>query len=157
MINNAKERRTIRLNIGSASIIMLFVVLCLTVLSVLSLLSAHSQKRLADRAAAVAANYYAAEIEAAAIYKEILNGDFSRVDAEAGAAGERYFSYVVVIDDNQTLSVRLRSVPAPTPEDAAALEIEYWKIVESRAWTTDESLGVLQVDEELFGDGMPFE
>ncbi|MDR3289087.1 MAG: hypothetical protein LBT22_06625 [Peptococcaceae bacterium] len=159
MMNNTKERRSISLNVGSATIIMLFVLLCLTVLSILSLLSANSQKQLADRAATVATNYYAAELKAAEIYQELLNGDFSHVEAEAAENGGQYFSYAVAIDENQTLSVRVRAVPAQTPEntESAALAIEYWKIIDAGDWTPDQSLGVLQGEETIFGGDLPFD
>ena len=55
------ERRPIRLHVGMATIVTIFSVLCLTVFSVLTLLSAHSEKQLAEVSAEAIRSYYAAE------------------------------------------------------------------------------------------------
>ena len=55
------ERRPIRLHVGMATIVTIFSVLCLTVFSMLTLLSAHSEKQLAEVSAEAIRNYYAAE------------------------------------------------------------------------------------------------
>jgi len=76
-----KQERSDRgfgLNIGSASIIMLFAVLSLTVLAALSLLSSNAQLRLTERSAATLKNYYTAD----AIAAQTLNA-IRRDDAEA--------------------------------------------------------------------------
>ena len=54
-------RRPIRLHVGMATIVTIFSVLCLTVFSVLTLLSAHSEKQLAEVSAEAIRSYYAAE------------------------------------------------------------------------------------------------
>ena len=55
------ERRPIRLHVGMATIVTIFSVLCLTIFSVLTLLSAHSEKQLAEVSAEAIRSYYAAE------------------------------------------------------------------------------------------------
>lgn len=55
------DRRPIRLHVGMATIVTIFSVLCLTVFSVLTLLSAHSEKQLAEVSAEAIRSYYAAE------------------------------------------------------------------------------------------------
>jgi Tfp pilus assembly protein PilX len=145
MTNNIKEPRSIKLNIGSASIIMLFVLLCLTVLSVLSLLSANSQKRLADKAAEVATNYYAAEVKAVKIFNEIQAGNFEQPGVTTAIDGNTtHCTYEVPIDDIQTLSVEVNFIVDEINDWHT--EIEQWKIVDSGEWNPSGSLDVLQVE-----------
>jgi predicted membrane-bound dolichyl-phosphate-mannose-protein mannosyltransferase len=127
-----KEKRSMGLNIGSASIIMLFAVLCLTVLSALSLLSASSQMRLSRRAADVVSDYYAADLAASQIYEAVKAGDTSRVETVRGDGGVSYH-YVVVIDKHQSLEVSLA-------EENGAVTVEQWKIIESGDWEPDDTL-----------------
>lgn len=59
-----REEKHIGLNIGSASIIMIFTIMCLTVFSVLSLVSAVAEHRNAERFAESTKAYYEADSEA---------------------------------------------------------------------------------------------
>ncbi|MDR0838201.1 MAG: hypothetical protein LBN99_01005 [Oscillospiraceae bacterium] len=130
-MNKERKPRPMGLNIGSASIIMLFAVLCLTVLSALSLLSANSQYTLAERSAKVSAAYYEADFKATEIYERVKNNDFSGVVAEDYYDDTRYYSYTVDIDEHQRLDVRLSIAHG-------AVEIVRWKIIESGEWTPDD-------------------
>jgi hypothetical protein len=123
------------LNIGSASVIMLFVVLSLTVLAALSLLSANSQHRIAERSAAAARAYYAADTEAAEIYGRVKGGDYSGVEAFEEDGRARY-RYSVEINEKSSLEVVL--------EDGAPPAIVSWRVTESGDWTPDDSLGLWQ-------------
>ena len=118
------------LNIGSASIIMLFAVLCLTVLAALSLLSANSQYSLAERSAEVTRAYYAAEVKAAQMYDLVKNGDLSSVSLYE-QNGETLYSYTVDIDEFQSFSVLIAIEDGTT-------QIRSWKIVEAGNWTPDD-------------------
>lgn len=62
-----REERPLGLNIGSASIIMIFAILCLTVFSALSLVTSVSEKKTAQRFADETAAYYEADSEAVKI------------------------------------------------------------------------------------------
>jgi hypothetical protein len=134
-----REKKQMGLNIGSASIIMLFSVLCLTVLASLSMLSANSQWRLANRSAAAVSAYYAADTQAARIYNSISTGgagaDVNRYEDENG---DTYASYEVPIDDNQTLAVIVRLSGA----DGGPPAILQWKAVDSGNWNPDTALDV---------------
>jgi hypothetical protein len=130
----SKERRPrqMGLNIGSASIIMLFAVLSLTVLAALSLLSANSQYALAQRSADAVSDYYAADYEAARIYERVAAGDYSDVEAyeETGAA---YYRYSVEISSRSALEVVLA-------EGGDRPAIISWRVTETDEWIPDESL-----------------
>lgn len=54
-----KEKRSFGLSIGSSSILMVFVVLCLTTFATLSLVSANADYKLSRKTADAAATYYA--------------------------------------------------------------------------------------------------
>ena len=72
-----REERPLGLNIGSASIIMIFAILCLTVFSALSLVTSVSEKKTAQRFADETAAYYEADSEAV----KIKNGIQAAIDA----------------------------------------------------------------------------
>ena len=72
-----REERPLGLNIGSASIIMIFAILCLTVFSALSLVTSVSEKKTAQRFADETAAYYEADSEAV----KIKNSRQAAIDA----------------------------------------------------------------------------
>ena len=130
MKKQENRQRPMGLNIGSASIIMLFAVLCLTVLAALSLLSANSQHSLAERSAEVTRAYYAAEVKAAQMYDLVKNGDLSSVSLYE-QNGETLYSYTVDIDEFQSFNVLIAIEDGTT-------QIRSWKIVEAGNWTPDD-------------------
>ena len=52
------ERRSVGVNVGSASIVMIFAVLCLTVFSTLSFVTAKHERKLAEKSAIAQQQYY---------------------------------------------------------------------------------------------------
>jgi hypothetical protein len=128
------------LNIGSASIIMLFAVLSLTVLAALSLLSANSQYALARRSADAVSDYYAADYAASEIYEQIASGDYTGVDVSSDETGIIYYSYSVAMGSGNSLDVVLAGEDHPA--------VVSWRITESGAWEAeDDPLNVWQGDE----------
>ena len=51
------ERRSVGINVGSASIVMIFAVLCLTVFSTLSFVTANHERKLAEKSALAVQHY----------------------------------------------------------------------------------------------------
>ena len=127
-----QRRPPMRLNIGSASIIMLFSVLCLTVLASLSLLSAGTQWKLAQRSANSVSEYYAADFAASEIYSRVEQGDLTGITIEE-ENGIVLYSYAVKISDRQRLVVELQ-------DNAGELAIVVWKAEETGDWTPDDSI-----------------
>jgi hypothetical protein len=125
------------LNIGSASIVMLFAVLCLTVLAALSLLSANSQYALSERSADAVKAYYKADMAAAVIYERVKGGDLTGVEAEesSGPGIAAAYSYTVEVDARQSLFVRLE-------DSGEGLRVTVWKLLETGDWTPDDTLDV---------------
>jgi len=126
--------KPIGLNNGSALILMLFSVLCLTVLAALSLISANSQWNLAQRSADSVSAYYAADLKAAGILEEVKSGNTGNVET-AEAMGIMYYGYSVEIDENRGLEVLVS-------ETDGTFEILTWKTVQYNEWVADESLPV---------------
>ena len=73
---SSREEKPLGLNVGSASILMIFAVLCLTVFSALSLVTAISEKNTADHFAESTVRYYAADAEAIEIKEALLTSLF---------------------------------------------------------------------------------
>jgi hypothetical protein len=125
-----RRPRQMGLNIGSASIIMLFAVLSLTVLAALSLLSANSQYTLAKRSASAVVDYYAADSEAARIFERVAAGDYAGVDV-SDEDGVTYYRYSVEINPSSALEVTLA-------DDGGRPAILSWTVTETADWTAED-------------------
>ena len=134
------EKKTPKISIGITSLTVILCVLCLTVFSVLTLSTALSEQKLAEKRAETVKEYYEAETHAA----ELANGLMDAADAIEFAKdhhiqfvqeGEKQiFRYAWPIDEGQKLSVELVFVDT--------WEVTCWKIVSTAEWTPDESLDV---------------
>ncbi|MBQ7757569.1 hypothetical protein [Anaerotignum sp.] len=142
--------KTPKISIGITSMAVILCVLCLTVFSVLSLSTALSERKLAEKRAEAAEEYYAAERTAA----KLANGLMAATDAVAFAEENHIdvveegniliFTYESPIDEGQALSVALTLM-----ED---WEMTRWQVVSTAEWTPDDSLtlwdGELEEKEE---------
>ena len=66
------DKRSAGIHVGSASIIMIFAVLCLTVFSTLSYVTANQEYRLAQKSALAMEQYYAADWQCEVYYEQIF-------------------------------------------------------------------------------------
>lgn len=125
------------MNIGSSSILLIFIILCLVSFAALSLSSAVADQNLTQKAADKTSAYY----EACNIAEQKL----SKIDTTLSSlyastqSEEEYFSqtnrelsFSVSISDSQTLQVEIE-VLYPTSSDGTFYEVTSWKEV------TDES------------------
>lgn len=124
--------------IGSASLIMLFVVLCLTVFAALTIVSVRAELTLSRRYAQSTEAYYAADARATEAAAKIYAAA-DRVSAaislgcevtaeESGVAAV----YETEIDANRILRVEIFI------GESGAVEIRSWKPVVSNSWQTGE-------------------
>ncbi|MPM13518.1 hypothetical protein SDC9_59875 [bioreactor metagenome] len=120
------------LHLGSASLLTLFAVLCLTVLSALSLTSAKNEETLAHRAADATALYYAADAKAATIYDAVTRGDMQGVTVTPNTSDGVYCRYAVPMGDTQQLEVELDK----------NLQILSWRAVYTALWQPDEGIDI---------------
>ena len=73
------ERRSVGINVGSASIVMIFAVLCLTVFSTLSFVTANHERKLAEKSALAVQHYYEADWQCEERYQQIIQGRWRSV------------------------------------------------------------------------------
>ncbi len=156
---------------GTTSLLMIFVLLCLVVFAVLSLVSANAGFKLADRLAQRTAAYYAAsqkgqqrleelDRQLAALYesarKDAAAGEdasyrvaclsyLSSLDgtlAEDPETGDLLFSFQEKITQEQHLAVAL-SIPAQPEAGQPFYQINAWQTKASQAWEPDNSLNLM--------------
>ena len=135
-----KTKSSLGITSGTASIMMIFVVLCITVFSVLSYVQANAQVNLVQRNQEMLNEYYQADLEALRLRNDIQralsvnnNAWFSSpsqawLDQEIGEDGTRLLKYEVTINDRQTLSVTLEVVGNST-------EVRQWQMVSDDSGT----------------------
>ena len=89
--------------IGGSSLLVIFCVLCLTMLSLLSLNTVLAEKRLSEASAQVTLDWYEADLEAQEIFARLRAGqEVPGVEQEG-----KIYRYGVAITDRQTLLVTL--------------------------------------------------
>ena len=134
------DKKIPKISIGITSMTVILCVLCLTVFSVLSLSTALTERKLAEKRAVSVQNYYKAETEAAEIVNELQkkseNGEdvFAFANENGIIVKNGLFFFQKTIDDGQDLSVVLQY--------KNGFDILEWKIVSTAEWTPDESLHV---------------
>ena len=90
--------------IGGSSLLVIFAVLCLTVLALLSLSTVLAEKRLSDSAAEAAAAYYQADTEAERIFAAIRTGECHPAVTES----EGEYRFAVAVSENMHLEVAVQ-------------------------------------------------
>ncbi len=142
--------------VGGTSIIMVFILLCLTIFAVLTLQSASADLRLANKSAEASTRYYEADTEAERILAQI---DAALLAAASGAGDEtaylanleRELSALPVILSGRTLAY---SVPAGENQ---RLEVELnlpWPVSENRYVRAKWAVAPIEQPGEEAGDGV---
>ncbi len=68
---SSTEKKPMGVHVGSATLVMVFAIICLTIFAVLSVITANNGKKLAEKAADSVTNYYAADGEAVALLEAV--------------------------------------------------------------------------------------
>lgn len=144
----SKGKRALGMNVGSASIVMIFAVLCLTIFSTLSFVTAHHEQNLARKSAQAVQQYYQADWQCEARYQEILeqlrNGvqpaDLNGVEVTPDGGGYR-ICYAEPIDEQQQLEVSLYY-------KETELTIEQWNATAIHPWEYSEDIAVWDGEQE---------
>ncbi len=110
--------------IGGPSIIMIFVVLCLTTLSALSLMTANADWKLSNKAADAVTDYYSADNEA----EEILSATDASLSAGHPPEAD---TFIIPVSATQNLVMKLRS-------DGAQYTVLYRKLVLKTQWDYEQ-------------------
>ena len=140
------------IGVGSASIVLIFAVLCLTVFSMITLVVARNDKTLADTEAKLVTGYYEADTFAERILAEIIEAGYIPdtvqgiiINSGWDEITEReVVSYLCPVSDKKELLVKLAI-------DGDSVEIINWRMLDVGEWQPDDSLGVWLGD-DLFTD-----
>ena len=144
------------IGVGSASIVLVFAVLCLTVFSLITYVVAGNSKALTDSEANFVTGYYKADALAESIVAQIMeNGSIPdnacgidiTSDLDSGTGAETA-SFICPISDLKELYVCIAVY-----EDS--YEILSWRMFDIGKWAVDDSIEVWQGPDEVdIGDPM---
>lgn len=136
-------RQSSGINIGSASVIMVFSVLCLTVFAVLTFVTANNEYKLSTKSADQVKAYYAADESATETMSQIENivkttNSYGLITNEVSSLGvttetsdgNLILSYTEKMDDYQELHVKLLF-------DGSKISVKQWKLVNTAEWNAD--------------------
>lgn len=136
-MSNSSRKKQFGMNIGSASILLVFVILCLVSFSVLSIVSANADSKLSTRVLERTTAYYDACNQAEqslAGMDKTLQHIYASSDSE-----ETYFatvghgkSYVIPISDLQSLQVTIEILYPKSSEDTF-YRITSWQVLNTDA------------------------
>lgn len=134
------------LNAGSASILLIFVILCLVSFAVLSIVSANADRRLSEKLLAGTTAYYEACNQAE---KALSATDRTLVSLyESSTSQEEYFkavghskSYAIPISDVQTLEVSIQ-ILYPTEKGDSYYDITAWQVLTTGEFPYESTLPV---------------
>ncbi len=137
-----------RINVGSASVVVIFAVVCLTVFSVLSLSTASAEKKLVEKSAQSVSDYYSADLLCAETASDLKKATLIAQHEEAifltakamgvdttYKNGIFYFSYAKPIDENQELRVTLS-----IKDDK--MTVLQWQVFSVGSWIPSDSVDV---------------
>lgn len=143
-----KNKPEFSLNIGTSSILFIFVILCLVSFAILSLSSAVSDEKLTKRVVDNAECYYAA-CNSAEEFLDSFDGFLKDVYDE-GISRTGYFdkvgkkkSFAVEVIDIQTLKIEIR-ILYPEKAGEPFYEITSWKVETTKDLDYDENLHVFK-------------
>ena len=141
-----RERESRRFSppvVGGSSLLIIFAVLCLTVLAMLSLSTAQNNAKMSRASADSVTAYYAADTQAEEILARLRGGEMpDGVIAETDGGGTRY-KYTVPISDTQVLSVSVYL-------EGTDWKVLRWKAVSTADWTPDDSIEVWDGEAVMF-------
>ena len=118
-----EERRSVPPAPGASALLVIFSVLCLTVLAMLSLSTVQADARLSDASAEAVAGYYAADYQAEEILAQLREGTVPPgVQEEAGV-----YYYKCTVSSTQDLEVEVRV-------EGDTYTVLRWQMVPSGTW-----------------------
>lgn len=121
--------------IGVSSLLVIFAVLCLTVLALLSVSTVRAEQRLSEKAAETIEGYYAADREAEEILARLRAGERPEGVSEENGI----YNYACGISENLALLVELEI-------EGENYTILRWQAVSTADWQADDSLPVWNVE-----------
>lgn len=150
----AKQEIGYRANIGTPTLILIFMILCLVTFGMLSLSTAKSEWNLAQRNADSVTEYYRADKEGEIFYQLALQtvdhaqketGDLQTVqNTLSRELGDYYDSQTGIISTqipmkrSQSLSLKLNVLP----DQSGKIEVSQWKVIQTEEYEIDHSMPV---------------
>lgn len=117
--------------VGGSSLLVIFVVLCLTIFAVLGLSSVQAEGRLSTASADAVYGYYAADSEAEEILAKLRQGE---VPDGVQKEGNRY-RYTCTVSDVQILRVEVEL-------EGETYRIRRWQAESATEWQAEDTLQV---------------
>ena len=153
------KRKYPTINIGSSSMLVVFIILCLVTFSVLSVASANNDRKYSEKIADRTTAYYEASNKAEEllsqiddklkqVYEQYNAGYLSQVPDVLTSidgidtSGFPSVSFSVPINDTQTLSVSLL-IQIPEKEGDTFYTITSWKEISTEVWNGDEPMNLM--------------
>ena len=138
------------IGVGSASIVLVFAVLCLTVFSLITFVVAGNDSALVEAEAQLVKGYYEADTLAEHIVAQIIQSDATPdtvrgIDIKTGvddSSGAEIAYFFCPVSDIKDLYVRLAIRDG-------SYDILSWKLCDTNEWVVDDSLSVWQGSDEM--------
>lgn len=145
------KKREFRVNVGTSSILLIFIILCLVAFATLSIVSANADYKLSRKVADRTSAYYEAANQAEKYIASIdktLQSVYSSAESE-----EAYFStvghtksYLIPISDLQGLSITL-DILYPTEEEEPFYHITSWQVITTGELEYEQSYNFITIEE----------
>ena len=140
------------LGVGSASIVLVFAVLCMTVFSLITFVVAGNDRALVDAEASLVKGYYEADTLAEHIVAEIVrtgNIPDSASGVEIGSgydmgSGAETAYFRIPISDQKELFVQLAI-------SGDSVDVFSWRMCDTDEWSADDSINVWGGPDDIFG------
>ena len=150
----AMQENRYKANIGTPSLILIFIVMCLVTFGMLSLSAAKNERNLAERNALAVTEYYRADGEGEDFYRMVLEQVtevwgksqdsqvrkqlLTREFGEAYHPEERTVTVQIPMERSQALFIELLL----QPEKKETLKVSKWKIIQTENFEIDHSMPV---------------
>lgn len=154
-IKDNKETKTVGIQIGISSLLLIFTVVCIVIFCTLSFSSAKADHALAEKALKAAKAYYEADAQGEKIKKEVNEAILSLSDRSQEdfkrkmkvKFGEKYngndnvLIFVINTAYDQSLNIKLRPVNvAEITSGKQNFKVEEWRIVNNESYEIDTNM-----------------
>lgn len=125
------RRQTAPPAVGGSSMLVIFAVLCLTILALLGLSTVQADRRMAEASLNAVRGYYEADAEAEEILALLRQGTIPKQVTQK----EDIYYYQCEISEVQALSVEVRV-------DGSTYQILRWQLISTTEWEADDGMNL---------------
>lgn len=125
------KKQTAPIAVGGSSLLVIFAVLCLTILALFGLSTVQTDRRLAEASRKAVLGYYEADTEAEEILALLRQGT---IPEQVTQKGDRY-SYQCEISQVQALAVEVQV-------NGSVYQILRWQLISTTEWETEDGMNV---------------